>query len=138
MSSIFLPAVVLMLLTSLVWLNMFLRRIVFIKSAGLDPQDYQTPEKLNAILSERVQAPANCFKNLFEVPVIFYALTGFVAVMAVGDQIFVNMAWAFVGLRALQACVHCTYNRVIHRFYAYIASSLILWVMVIRLFLIII
>lgn len=138
MSSILLPAVVLMLLTSLVWLNMFLRRIAFIKSAGLDPQNYQTPEKLNVVLSERAQAPANCFKNLFEVPVIFYALTTFVAVMAVGDQIFVNMAWAFVGLRALQACVHCTYNRVMHRFYAYIASSLIVWVMVIRLFLIII
>jgi hypothetical protein len=137
MSSILLPAVVLMLITSLVWFNMFLRRVVFIKSAGLDPQDYQTPERLNAVLNERVQAPANCFKNLFEVPVIFYALTAFVAAMAVGDPVFVNMAWAFVGLRALQACVHCTYNRVMHRFYAYFASSLILWVMVIRFFLII-
>ncbi len=137
MSSIFLPAVVLMLITILVWLNMFLRRVIAIKSAGLDPQDYPTPEGLNAILSEREQAPANCLRNLFEVPVIFYALTAFVAAMAIGDQIFVNMAWAFVGLRALQACVHCTYNRVMHRFYAYLASSLILWVMVIRFFLII-
>ena len=138
MSSILLPAVVLMLITSLVWLNMFLRRVVFIKSAGLDPQDYQTPEQLNSVLNERVQAPANCFRNLFEVPVIFYALTAFVAAMAVGDSVFINLAWAFVGLRALQACVHCTYNRVMHRFYAYFASSLILWVMVIRFFLIII
>ncbi|MFT6098038.1 MAG: hypothetical protein ACJAYF_000573 [Arenicella sp.] len=116
---------------------MFLRRVIAIKSAGLDPQDYPTPEGLNAILSEREQAPANCLRNLFEVPVIFYALTAFVAAMAIGDPIFVNMAWAFVGLRSLQACVHCTYNRVMHRFYAYLASSLILWVMVIRFFLII-
>lgn len=137
MSSIFLPAVVLMLITILVWLNMFLRRVIAIKSAGLDPQDYPTPEGLNTILSEREQAPANCLRNLFEVPVIFYALTAFVSAMAIGDPIFVNMAWAFVGLRALQACVHCTYNRVMHRFYAYLASSLILWVMVIRFFLII-
>jgi len=135
MSSILLPAVVLMLITCLVWLNMFLRRIVAVKSAGLDPQDYPTPEQFNAVLSERAQAPANCFKNLFEVPVIFYALTAFVAAMTVGDSVFVNMAWAFVGLRALQACVHCTYNRVMHRFYAYLASTLILWVMVIRFFL---
>lgn len=137
MSSIFLPAAVLMLITILVWLNMFLRRVIAIKSAGLDPQNYPTPEGLNAILSERDQAPASCLRNLFEVPVIFYALTAFVAAMAIGDPIFVNMAWAFVGLRALQACVHCTYNRVMHRFYAYLASSLILWVMVIRFFLII-
>jgi hypothetical protein len=135
MTSIILPSVVLMLITILVWFNMFLRRIVAIKSASLDPQDYPTPEQFNAVLSERVQAPANCFKNLFEVPVIFYALSAFVAAMAVGDSLFLNMAWAFVGLRALQACVHCTYNRVMHRFYAYTASCIVLWVMVIRFFL---
>jgi len=135
MTSVLLPAVVLMLVTILVWLNMFIRRIVAVKSDGLDPQDYPTPEKFNAVLSERVQAPANCFKNLFEVPVIFYALTAFVALTSVGDAIFINMAWAFVGLRALQACVHCTYNKVMHRFYAYLISSIILWVMVLRFFL---
>jgi hypothetical protein len=137
MSSILLPAVVLMMITGLVWVNMFLHRVVAIKSAGLDLQNYPSPELLNGILSERTQAPANCFKNLFEVPVIFYALTAFVAATEVGDPIFVNMAWAFVGLRALQACVHCTYNRVMHRFFAYLASTLILWVMVIRFFFII-
>jgi len=133
-SDFILPAIVLMMVTLVVWLNMFSRRAIAIKKNGLDPQDYPTPEKFNAALSERVQAPANCFKNLFEMPVIFYALTAFVVATSSGDQIFLNMAWAFVGLRALQACVHCTYNRVMHRFYAYLSSSLILWGMVIRLF----
>lgn len=135
MTSILLPAVVLMLITSLVWLNMFVRRIVAVKAGGLEMQDYPTPEKFNAALSDRAQAPANCFKNLFEMPVIFYALSAFVALTSTGDIVFINMAWAFVGLRALQACVHCTYNRVMHRFYAYLASSLVLWVMVVRFFL---
>ncbi len=134
MTSIFLPAIVLMLITMLVWLNMFLRRVIAIKGGGLDPQDYPTPEQLNSVLSARVQAPANCFRNLFEIPTIFYALTAFVALTSTGDIVFINMAWAFVGLRALQACVHCTYNRVMHRFYAYLASSLVLWAMVIRFF----
>ncbi len=133
-SDLILPAIVLMMVTLLVWLNMFIRRIIAIKVNGLDPQDYPTPEKFSAVLSERVQAPANCFKNLFEMPVIFYALTALVVVTSSGDDIFINMAWAFVGLRALQACVHCTYNRVMHRFYAYLSSSLVLWGMVIRFF----
>lgn len=133
-SDFLLPAIALMMVTFVVWINMFVRRAIAIKAQGLDPQDYPTPEKFNQALSDRVQAPANCFKNLFEMPVIFYALTAFVVATSTGDQIFLNMAWAFVGLRALQACVHCSYNRVMHRFYAYLSSSLVLWGMVIRLF----
>jgi hypothetical protein len=135
MSSILLPALVLMLITIVVWLNMTISRIIAVKATGLDVQDYGTPEEFNKVLSARVQAPANCFRNLLEAPVIFYALTAFVASASAGDTGFINLAWAFVGLRALQACVHCTYNRVMHRFYAYLTSSIILWVMVIRFFL---
>ncbi len=135
MTSVFLPASVLMLITSLVWLNMFIRRVSAVKTGGLDPQDYPTPEAFNSVLSDRVQAPANCYRNLFEAPVIFYALTAFIAITATNDTMFINMAWAYVGLRALQACVHCTYNRVMHRFYAYLVSCIVLWVMVIRFFL---
>ena len=134
MTSILLPAVVLMLITLLVWLNMFVRRIVAVKAAGLEVQDYPTPEQFNLVLSERVQAPANCYKNLFEAPVLFYALTSFVAISSTGDALFLKMAWAFVGLRALQACVHCTYNKVMHRFLAYSAASVVLCAMVIRFF----
>ena len=134
MSSVLLPALVLMLVTLLVWLNMLLRRVVAVKHSGLDLQKYPTPEKFNAMLSDRVQAPANCFRNLLELPVIFYALTAFVSISSLADSVFINMAWAFVGLRSLQACVHCTYNKVMHRFFAYLISSLILWVMVIRFF----
>lgn len=134
MNAILLPAVVLMLITFVVWLNMFARRIVAVKAGGLNMQDYPTTEKFNQVLSDRDQAPANCFKNLFEVPVIFYALTTFIAITATSDAVFINLAWAFVGLRALQASVHCTYNRVMHRFYAYLTASLVLWVMLIRFF----
>jgi len=135
MTSVFLPALVLMLITLAVWLNMTLSRVVAIKANDLDVQAFSTPEKFNAVLNDRSQALGNCYKNLFEVPVIFYALTAFVAISTAGDALYINMAWAYVGLRALQACVHCTYNRVMHRFYAYLASCLVLWVMVIRFFL---
>ena len=132
---IILPALVLMLITFVVWLNMLLRRIAFIKSNNIDVENYPTSDALNRVLSERVQAPANCYRNLFEVPIIFYALTVFLVISSHVDTVFLNLAWAFVGLRALQACVHCTYNRVMHRFYAYLSSSVILCVMVLRFFL---
>lgn len=134
MSPILLPAVALMLITMLVWLNMFIKRVAAFKAKNINPQDILTPEKLTAALDDKTNAPAHCFKNLFEVPVIFYALCAFIAVTGSVDSLYMNLAWAFVVLRAIQAGVHCTYNRVMHRFYAYFASSLIVWVILVRLF----
>lgn len=131
-SELFLPALVLMLITFLVWLNMFIRRLVVTKAANIDLQDLATPEMVNAAFDNRTQAPSNCFKNLFELPVIFYALVAFISMAGLVDSFYLSLAWAFVGLRAVQAAVHCTYNRVMHRFLAYFAASLVLWIMLIR------
>ena len=34
------------------------------------------------------------------------------------------LAWAFVALRIVHSAIHCSYNKVIHRFYAYVAGSM--------------
>ncbi|MFT5571232.1 MAG: hypothetical protein ACI9FR_000140 [Cryomorphaceae bacterium] len=135
MTSILLPVVVLMLITMLVWLNMFIKRVVALNALNVDPQSIVTPEKLNAALDDKVNAPANCFKNMFEIPVIFYALCIIIAMTGSVDELYSDLAWGFVGLRSVQAGIHCTYNRVMHRFYSYIASSVLLWIMLVRFFL---
>ena len=33
-----------------------------------------------------------------------------------------GLAWTFVALRIVHSAIHCGYNRVIHRFYAYVAG----------------
>ena len=114
---------------------MFVRRLSVATANNIDPQDMSTPEQVSSVLDAKTNAPANCFKNLFEMPVIFYALVAFISIAGTSDGLYLNLAWSFVILRAIQALVHCTYNRVMHRFYAYIASSLVLWVMVVRFFL---
>jgi len=35
--------------------------------------------------------------------------------------------------RVLHSLIHCTYNKIVHRFNAYLASSLVLWAMWIRI-----
>ena len=95
----------------------------------------KTPEQLTALFDDTVNAAGNCFRNLFEMPVIFYAICAFIAIAGSVDGLMINLAWAYVGLRAIQALVHCTYNRVMHRFIAYLASSIVLWVIVGRFFL---
>lgn len=134
-TELFLPALVLMLITLIVWLNMFIRRLVATKVANIDPQDLASPEQLSALFDAKTQAPGNCYKNLFELPVLFYALVALISVAGIVDSIYLSLAWAFVGLRSVQAAVHCTYNRVMHRFLAYFVSSLVLWTILVRFFL---
>jgi hypothetical protein len=61
------------------------------------------------------------------VPVLFYLLC--VALVLTGGSTpgFVTAAWAYVALRALHSLIHATYNRVVHRFLVYVASTLLLF-----------
>jgi hypothetical protein len=63
------------------------------------------------------------------VPVLFYALCACLAAADMVTPFFVIGGWAFVALRALHSFIHCTYNRVMHRFYAYAAGTVLVYAM---------
>ena len=44
-----------------------------------------------------------------------------------GDALLLSLAWSFVALRAVHSLIHCSYNRVMHRFVAYLLGGLCLW-----------
>jgi len=77
--------------------------------------------------------PADNFKNLFEMPVLFFLAVMLSLILLIQDQLLVNLAWGFVILRTIHSLVHCTYNRILHRFTVYVASSLVLVLMWFRL-----
>ena len=70
---------------------------------------------------------ADNFRNLFELPVLFYLALVVAALTQQVTAIALSLAWAFVALRIVHSAIHCTYNRVWHRFYAYLAGGLVLW-----------
>ena len=84
------------------------------------------------MLPERINFPSYNLKNLFEVPVIFYALCMVLSLSQLTDALFIMLAWIYVGLRVVHSLIHCTVNHVASRFTVYILSSLVLWVMVVR------
>jgi len=81
------------------------------------------------LLPESVNYSAYNLKNLFELPVLFYALCLFLYVTATADMIYVIAAWLFLVFRALHSFVHCTSNVVILRFYLYSVAAFALWFM---------
>jgi hypothetical protein len=64
------PFLGMMLLTAVVWIYMYARRL----ENKIAPQDLATPEMAAAVLPETVTRSANNLRNLLELPVVFYAL----------------------------------------------------------------
>jgi hypothetical protein len=131
-TAIFGPFFATMLLTFLVWVYMYIRRIAFLQTNDIDPKDLEVPGALAGLSPASVTNPSDNLKNLFELPVVFYALALYLFATAQVDATYVTSAWFFFAFRVLHSAVHCTFNRVTLRFALYALSSLPLWYMLIR------
>jgi hypothetical protein len=122
---IWLPCAAMVGLTALVWVKLYVDRLGEMRERRIDPQEVATTREAAGRLG-RTQAAEN-FRNLFEVPVLFYALCVALALNGGSTPGFVAAACAYVALRALHSLIHVTYNRVVHRFLVYVASTLLLF-----------
>ncbi|HEY9831528.1 MAG TPA: MAPEG family protein [Stenomitos sp.] len=130
--AIFSPFFATVFLTLLVWVYMYIRRISFIISRKISPQDLSVPGTLDQISPPNVSNPSDNLKNLFEIPVLFYALVLYLFITKQVDTVYVNAAWVFVVFRALHSIVHCTFNLIMLRFYLYLFATLAVWFIAIR------
>ncbi len=131
-NAIFAPFLALFLLTFVVWVLMYIKRLTFLLGNNIHPQRLTTPEKVAEVLPDKVTYPAHNLRNLFELPVVFYALCLYLYVTGTVDVLYLIGAWLFVVLRAVHSAIHCTQNIVILRFAAYMAGAIVLWLMVLR------
>lgn len=126
---ILLPMLGMMVLTAIVWFVLYAKRIPAMRKAGMPAQAYTTPDRGLEILPDQVSYPAYNFKNLFELPVLFYALCLYLYVTATADSADIIAAWVFLLFRVVHSAIHCTVNIVMARFLAYSAAALALWFM---------
>ena len=131
-NEIFAPFFGMLLLTFAVWVVMYVRRLRYIASNKIDPQRLTTPEKGAAAIPEQIHWPAYNFRNLFELPVAFYAVCLYLFVAGTVDSVYVTSAWLFLALRVVHSLIHCTVNIVKLRFVSYMLGALVLWFMVLR------
>ncbi|HWN05983.1 MAG TPA: MAPEG family protein [Steroidobacteraceae bacterium] len=122
---IWLPCAAMAGLTALVWLKLYADRLGEMRARRIDPQALATARTAAGKLEET--GAADNFRNLFEVPVLFYLLCVALALNGGSAPGFVATAWVYVALRAVHSLVHVTYNRVVHRFLVYVASTLLLF-----------
>lgn len=123
--AILLPACAMVGLTFLTWIRLYHERIGEIRHRRIDPQALASSRGAAEIL--RQTRAADHLRNLFEMPVLFYALCGMLAATGMVTPAFVVLAWGFVAARCVHSFIHLTYNRVYHRFIAYVGSCAILF-----------
>jgi hypothetical protein len=71
----------------------------------------------------------NCFKNQFELPVLFYILIAIALPLRHADLIIVLLSWVFVVTRFVHAGIFVTSNDLNHRSLAWFAGVLVLLAM---------
>ncbi|REL30779.1 MAPEG family protein [Thalassotalea euphylliae] len=131
---LYLPLAVMIGLTILVWIYMYARRLTFLIGNQIDADRLKAPENVSQIIPAEINAASNNLKNLFEMPVLFYA----VALVAIQSQdqstLTYISAWIFVLLRVPHSMIHCLNGPVMARFVCYALSSIALFVMAINVF----
>ena len=127
-----LPLLAQVVLTFVVMLVMYRKRVAEMKSKRIHPQRTKSRSMTHGVLTDSETA-ANNYANLFESPVLFYTAILLTLILMVQDSILVALAWTYVSSRYLHSFIHITYNRVMHRFSVFIFSSFVLLAMWVRL-----
>ena len=131
-TAIFGPFLAMMTLTFVVWVFMYVKRIGWIQASGVTPTELAIPGRLAELTPPDVSNPSDNLKNLFEIPVLFYALCLYLYASATVDLFYVAGAWVYVAFRYFHSAVHCTVNIVMLRFWLYATSTLTFWIMALR------
>lgn len=130
--AIFGPFLGTMSLTLIVWLYMYTRRLSYLFRNKVDYRKINTREKAAVVVPEEISYASDNFKNLFELPLLFYAICLYLFVTGSIDTPYLVAAWWFFGFRVVHSFIHCTSNVVPHRFGAYVISAIGLWFMLVR------
>lgn len=72
---------------------------------------------------------ANTYVNLFEMPVLFFALIALALPLRQADLVIVLLSWVYVALRYMHAAVYIRSNHLGYRFGFFAASALVLLAM---------
>jgi hypothetical protein len=111
---------------------MYICRIRFIAGSSLTQAQLVTPGVFAQLSPPAVNNPSDNFRNLFEIPVLFYALALYLFATSRVDGAYLTAAWVFVAFRVMHSIVHCTVNIVMLRFYFYLLASLAVWFIALR------
>lgn len=111
-----------------VWFTLFIQRMRHLKRTPPSRADFETGAAARRYF-EPVEMPANNLANLFEMPVLFFALVPLLLMFRQVTVAQLMLAWFFVALRAAHSFVHIGPRNIRARFQLYLASVAVLMAM---------
>lgn len=120
-----LPLCAQVFLTFLIWSWLMWGRVSTLLRAKINPQK-TADEVQQKVIFKKYENQSDNLENLFEMPVLFYVAILLIVYLGLIDSFYLYSAWAYVFFRTIHSIIHCTYNRVVHRFYVYFISSIVL------------
>jgi hypothetical protein len=130
-TELFYPMLAMFLWTAVVMLRNVQVRVAAVRSGELSNKYFELLR--GAEPSETVQKTGNQFKNLTELPPLFYIICLAIMFMGRTDVSFIILAWSYVALRIGHSIIHLTVNKVSPRFFLFAASNIVLLIMWVRL-----
>ena len=118
------PLLAMFVLVCIVAGTMLNRRITFYKTNRVHPQKTATSAQMAATIKD--SRAADNFRNLFETPVLFYAVSLMIFSAGLATSFNVALAWGFVVARYAHSYIQCTSNVVMNRFYAFVTANVFL------------
>ncbi len=111
-----------------VWWVLLRQRFAHIAANRPTAADFASAEAVGHYFRP-VERPAQNLANLFEMPVLYFALVPLLIVTGRASGIQVALAWVFVALRLVHSIIHIGPNPIRTRARVYIASSVALFAM---------
>ena len=127
------PTFALVALVFIVWFTLFLLRTAHMKRNPPTAETFADGES-SLLYFRPVEMPANNLANLFEMPVLYFALVPLLIVTTHANHLQVILAWAFVVARCAHSIIHISRKKVPLRFLAYLVSVAVLMAMWIGFF----
>ena len=125
---ILLPTFALVLLIFIVWFTMFTQRYAHMQRVPPRAEDFANGDAAMRYF-QPVEMAANNYRNLFEIPVLYFALVPLLILSDTANLIQVTLAWIYVALRIAHSYVHIGPKNVRLRAMLYLLSCVVLLAM---------
>lgn len=127
------PTFAMVALTIAVWFLLLIARMRHVRHKPPDLQTFATAESSRRYF-QPVEPPAQNLSNLFETPVLFFAIVPLLIIAHAASGAQVVLAWLFVVFRAVHSFVHIFVGNVRLRAPAYWAACGLVFAMWIGFF----
>lgn len=118
------PAFVMFALTFYVQIRLGMKRVAAVRSGRINRQFFRAYQGFEE--PEELRIYSRHLSNLYEAPVLFYAIVIIASITGQAGIVPVLLAWVFALLRLGHSFVHLGSNTILLRFRLFLASLLVL------------